>query len=356
MKNRLKKILYPVLAVIMILSLSACSGGGTSSSSNSSNSSVPAPASGKSYALKFSATDAADSVYDKMVIQPLQQKLKEKSGGRLSLEVYYSSSLSKQGQNLEAIKKGTVDMAVDILAMYAGQYPYTELLNTPSINLGGTEAFTKTTSDYAKAYPEKGLEDFVIISRFSGGTFGILSVDKPVTKASDLKGMALRAAPSQIPWFKGMGASATMIPISDLYESLKLSVIKGAYTTLGAINVFKLQEVTNYFTPLTMCGGDQVIAMSKPLYDSMPADLKAVIDEVSKEMVDVGINYIKAVEQATMDQIKKSNPKFKFVEVEDAQSFVDAGAPMLDAKAKEINGKGLDGAGALKWLESHAVK
>ena len=353
MKNgMIKRLLYLALAAVMVLALSAC---GTKSNSDASK--PPASAdTGKSYVLKFSANDAKDGTYDKLVIQPLQKMLTEKSGGKLTLEIYYSSSLAKQGQCLDGIKNGVVDMGVDVLTMYAGQYPYTELLGTPGIPLGDPETFTHLVQDYAKAFPEKGLEDFVIVTRFCSGTFGLLSVDKPWTTASDLKGVTMRATPNFIPWWQAMGASATMIPMSDMYESFKLSVIKGAHTTIGAIEAFKFYEVTNNFTTLTMCGGDQVIAMSKSLYDSLPADLQKVIDETSKEMLDVCINYVKTAEQNTIDMVKTENPKFQFVQAEDVKGFSDAATPLLDAKAAELDGKGLKGTEALKWLQDHAVK
>jgi TRAP-type C4-dicarboxylate transport system substrate-binding protein len=355
MINRMiKRILYLALTAVMVLSLSAC---GATSSTKPGASGAPASSEiGKSYVLRFSANDAKDSTYDKLIIQPLQQKLQEKSGGRLSLEIYYSSSLAKQGQCLDGIKNGTVDMGVDVLTMYAGQYPYTELLGTPGIPLGDPETFTHLVQDYAKAFPEEGLANFVMISRFSSGTFGLLSTDKPWTKASDLAGKTMRATPNFIPWWQALGASATMIPMSDMYESFKLSVIKGAHTTIGAIDAFKFYEVTNGFTSLTMCGGDQVIAMSKPLYDSLPADLKQVIDDTSKEMLEVCIDYVKKSEQLTIEKVQAANPKFQFAEAEDIKGFSDAAMPLLEAKAAELDGKGLKGSEALKWLQDHAVE
>ena len=357
-----KRTLSLVFALLICLSLGACNGSKTAAdtpapagTTASGSPAAPQAASGESYVLKFSANDPAESTYDKLVIQILQKKLEEQSNGRLSLEVYYSSSLAKQGECLSAIKSGTVDMGVDTPAMYPGEYLYTELFGTPGINLGNPEQATRTLQEYMKEYPDKGMEDFKIICRFSSGTFGLLSADKPITKASDLKGMSIRASSQLMPWYEAMGASATFIPMGDLYESLKLSVIKGAHTTVGGTYAFGLQEVTNYFTTLTMCNGDQVIAMSKELYESMPADLKTVIDNVSAEMVDVAISYIFATEEETMKNINGSNPKFKFVEIEDTKSFLDAAMTTLTDKAKALDDAGLDGSGALKWLQAHVA-
>jgi TRAP-type C4-dicarboxylate transport system substrate-binding protein len=358
--------------MIMVLAFCACSGSNSAGSSSApastsaassgtsttapASTSTPAPAPEETYTIKFSSNDAAGSLYDELIIQPLQQKLSDKTGGKISLEVYYGSSLSKQGECLDGIKKGTVDMGVDVMTMYAGQYPYAELMGTPGINLGNIEQVTHTTLDYMKAYPDKELSNFKIIARFSSGTFGILTVDKQVTKAADLKGMSVRATSNFIPWYGAMGASGTFIPLSDLYQSLKLSVIGGAHTTVSAIYTFGRQEVTGYYTTLTMCCGEQCIAMSKSLYDSMPAEYQEAIDEISDEMTDVAINFVKVSEKDTMDNINKSNPNFKFVELTDIQGFLDAAASMLQEKEQELNKAGLDGTGALEWLQARSVK
>jgi hypothetical protein len=210
--------------------------------------------SGESYVLKFSANDPADSTYDKLVIQILQQKLEEKSNGRLALEVYYSSSLAKQGECLDAIKNGTVDMGVDIPAMYPGQFLYTELFGSPGINLGNAEEVTYTMAAYMEAFPESGMEDFKIICRFSSGTFGLLSADKPITKVSDLA--ACRSVrPAADAMVRGDGRERDVYPMATCTNRSTVRHRRRAHA-VGRHVRLRVQEVANYFTPLTMMNGD----------------------------------------------------------------------------------------------------
>jgi TRAP-type C4-dicarboxylate transport system substrate-binding protein len=96
--------------------------------------------------------------------------------------------------------------------------------------------------------------------------------------------------------------------------------------------------------------------MSKARYESLPADLRAVIDEVSADLLDVCIEYTESEQNDAYNEISEINPNFKKVEIEDMQSFIDTATPVIQAKADELDANGYDGAGAYKWLQEHAVQ
>jgi TRAP-type C4-dicarboxylate transport system substrate-binding protein len=146
------------------------------------------------------------------------------------------------------------------------------------------------------------------------------------------------------------------MPPGDIYESMKLSVIDGAHTSLMGVYDFSLYEVGKYYTVLPMSSGDQLIAMSRSLYDSMSPDLQAVIDEVSDAMLPLCTAYVDARETEAKANILEKSPDFTFVEITDASGFEAAAASLLEAKAKELDDAGLDGAGALQWLKDHSVQ
>jgi TRAP-type C4-dicarboxylate transport system substrate-binding protein len=365
-KQHFRKLLIVVLALVVAFAFSAC-GGNDKADTGTANQDAgdasdaadagDAGDSGQKYVLKFSTNDSADSNMDKGVIQPLQKLLEDKSNGQISLEVFYSSSLANMGTCLEGMKNGQVDMGFDVLTMYPGQYLYTELLGTPGIQLGSGEDYGNMLKEYIAAYPETGLDDFKIIARFTSGAFGDVT-KKAVKTVADLKGLTLRASTNFSPWYEAMGASATMMPPGDIYEGMKLSVIDGAHTSLMGVFAFSLFEVADYYTTLPMTNGDQLIAMSKTLYDSMSPDLQKIIDEVADEMLPLCSEYVTGMEATAKDNIISKNDKFEFIELapDAAAAFSAAAEPLLEAKAKELDDAGLDGTGALAWLKDHAVK
>lgn len=347
-----KKKLSVVLVIIMIavVAFSGCS----KSDNNSASSEGGDP--GKVYTIKVSTADAEGSAYDLGILQPMKKMLDEKSNGQLQLEIYYSASLSKQGETLNDIRSGVLEMGADVLTFYPGEYMYTELFGTPGINVGGLKEVSEVFNEYAKEFPEQGLEDFVIMVRWASGTFCYIDAKDPVSKVADLKGKTLRATPNFIPWYAEMGASGTFMPITEVYEGLKLNVIDGAHATIQGTYTFSLQEVTNTMTTLPMVNGDQLIALSRSYYDSLPADLQKVIDEVQAEMLPIAIDAWVKDEENAKKIILEGNPDFQFIEISDADmpGFMDAANGLLEAKAKELNDAGLDGTGALAWLRERS--
>ena len=353
-----KQSLSMVLAVIMLIALCACGGttsGGNTGGGTTGGGSAPA-SSGEVYTLSLSINDPQGSLLDEHFVTPLQDLLDQKTGNRIKLDVYYSNSLSGMGNTLDGVKSGLVDIGYDVLTFYPGTYPYTELYGTPGLNLGGFEGFSRVLQDYAKAFPEPALDPFVIIARFAFGDFGILTANKPVTTIDDVKGMTVRTTTNFIPWYESMGVSCVTLPMGEVYESLRLSVIDGVHTSVGSLQAFRLAEISSYYTLFTMCCGDSVFAMSRDLYNSMDAELQKAIDEICVEMFEIGIQFAYTSTEVTMNFCKEINPDFEFLQVADTAPFVEAAQTELLRKAAELDAAGHDGTGALEWLRARAVK
>ena len=377
----MKKTLSILLALVLILALCACgdktpqpapaspppaSGNTPSNQTDNSQPAAPAPAPAnpaqpapaspdKVYTFSFSVADPKGSLEDQYFVIPFQNLLDEKTGGRVKLDVYYGSTLAGQGTTLDAIRNGVCDMGQDVCAMYPGQFLYNELLGTPGFDFGGYENFSRVANEFSDVFYDKAMDSFVLIARFAFGDFGICTTKAPVYTPADMKGLMVRTSSQVIPWYEAMGASATFLPMSDVYESLRLSVINGVHTSVGSLYAFKLAEVSNYYTSLPMHCGDSVFVMSRDLYDTLPADLQAALDEVFAQMLDIGLNFAAETQQITMDTSLDMNPNFQFIEPTDVDGFVQAALPLVMAKVAELNAAGLDGDGAYNWLMAHTV-
>jgi len=345
-----KVLILISLVLVIFLTLTACSESSKSSGNNTSTSAD------KKYILSFASNVNTGSNRNVMVEEVLKKKLEEKSNGRLTLQIYPSSTLAAQNEMLDALKKGTADAGYINGTMFAGQFPYTELFGTPGLNFGNIEHADKVLREYTKEFVEKGYNDFKIIARYSVGTMGLITI-KPVAKYEDVKGMSIRATSNLMPFFKAMGANCVSLPAADIYESIKLHVINGACTGLNGIANYRLAEVANAVTPLNMLNGDQMIVVSMNAYNHLPADLQKVVDQVSEEMADVLTKYTIFEQNGAIAQAQKTNPNFKVVELspEEEAKFTAAGAPLLEKKAAELDAAGLQGTDALKWLKSQQV-
>jgi TRAP-type C4-dicarboxylate transport system substrate-binding protein len=115
----------------------------------------------------------------------------------------------------------------------------------------------------------------------------IFTKNKPVTKIEDLRGMKVRGPTATVTkMLANMGATPVGMPVPQVPEALSKGVIDGAVIPYEVAPGLKVNELTKYASE-TPKGSPAlyttffVVPMNKARYDSLPADLKAVIDKNS---------------------------------------------------------------------------
>ena len=115
-----------------------------------------------------------------------------------------------------------------------------------------------------------------------GHAGGVVHTNRPVKTMSDLKGMKIRS-PTRLAGegLKALGANGIPMPIPQVPEALAQRVIDGCVVPWEVVPALKVNELVKNDTEID--NADLLIttfifAMNKPKYDSLPADLKAVID------------------------------------------------------------------------------
>ena len=100
----------------------------------------------------------------------------------------------------------------------------------------------------------------------------------------DLKGLKVRG-PTRIgaKFLTALGAVPVQMPLPQVPESISKGVIDGAMVPWEGVPPIKLQEIAKYHTDTAaeaprMSNTTFVIAMNQAKYDSLPPDLKKVID------------------------------------------------------------------------------
>ena len=104
----MKKTLSLILAAAMIVTLFAGFG------------SRPAAADDAEYTIMFASTSPEGSAKNEKIELVLKQKLEEKSGGRLTMDIYSSNTLAGSGEMLDALTNGIANMGWFLCPVYQG--------------------------------------------------------------------------------------------------------------------------------------------------------------------------------------------------------------------------------------------
>jgi len=108
--------------------------------------------------------------------------------------------------------------------------------------------------------------------------------NKQVKTLDDVKGLKVRG-PTRIgaKFLTALGATPVQMPLPQVPESVSKGVIDGAMVPWEGVPPIKLQEIAKYHTD-TAAGAPRmsntifVIAMNEAKYNSLPPDVKKVID------------------------------------------------------------------------------
>ena len=169
------------------------------------------------------------------------------------------------------------------------------------------------------------------------GARGLSNAKHEVKKPSDLKGLKIRVMQSDlyIKLFEAFGANPTPMSFSDLYTGLQQGTVDGQDNSPMLTYVNKFYEVQKYYSTIDTVYAQCVMVCNKEFMESLPEDLKAIIDEGSAEyLVKYQRENALAQEEEYLKDIKDAG--LKVTEIKDKSEWKKAAQPVYDWMKKEV--------------------
>ena len=122
---------------------------------------------------------------------------------------------------------------------------------------------------------------------FSDAGFRQLTTNKKVETLDDLKGQKVRTMTNQyhIAYWNALGASATPMQFTEVFMALQQNTIDGEENPYMNIVGNNIQEVQKYVVETNHLGHIITFFMNNDLYQSLPDNTKALVDECAAEAV-----------------------------------------------------------------------
>ncbi|WP_417684123.1 TRAP transporter substrate-binding protein [Roseibium sp.] len=297
----------------------------------------------------------------RMMLEPWAKSVEEASGGRIKVEIFPSMSLGGKPPELyRQARDGVVDIVWTVLGYTPGVFPRTEVFELPTIHGGSAKDTTVAISNSWDLIKDDFKDIKPILIHVHGGQVFHM-VDKAVRSPADLEGMKIRTPSRTGGWIiEALGAEPVGMPVPDLPQALSKGVVAGALVPFEIVAPLKLQELTAHSTqgPNSLRFGTStfMIGMNMDRYNSLPDDLKKVIDDHS--MANIAETY-----GAVWDQIEEGGKKLisdngELITLSDEEygAFEAAMAPVVDKWIAEATGNGMDGAGMVETARAAVAK
>jgi TRAP-type C4-dicarboxylate transport system substrate-binding protein len=217
-------------------------------------------------------------------IEPWAQKVMDESGGRIKVEIYPAMQLGGAPPTLyDQVKDGVVDIVWTLTSYTPGRFPETEALELPFMTPTSGEAASRAAWTFVQENAMERFGDVHLIAVHMHGPGVIHKKGPPITSMDDFRGLKLRG-PSRLSskLLESLGATPVSMPVPAFPEALSKGVVDGGVIPFEVVPALKVEELVDSHTRI---GGDTamynvtfIFAMNKARYESLPADLRAVID------------------------------------------------------------------------------
>ena len=237
--------------------------------------------------LKFHTFMAPQSNVWKSMLLPWMEKVEKDSGGRIRFEKYPAMQLGGTPLQLyDQARDGVVDVVWTLQGNTPGRFPRYEVFELPFM-LTNAEATSRAYWEYTQTCAQGEIKDTQLIAVNVHGPGMFHSRTKPIRTVDDLKGMKVRGPTRTITRMLGaLGATPVGMPLPQIPDAMSKGVIDAAVIPWEVTTAVKVDELAKFHSEFDPSVGGLyttafVIVMNKPKYDSLPADLKAVIDRNS---------------------------------------------------------------------------
>ena len=277
-------------------------------------------------------------------------KVEKESGGRIKFEGYPAMQLGGTPVQLyDQAKDGVVDIIWTLPGNTAGRFPRVEVFELPFM-MTNAEATSKAYWEYVQTVAADEFKDTQVLALQVHGPGMFHTKEKQIKTAADLKGLKMRGPTRQITKMLGyLGATPVGMPLPGIPDALSKGTIDGAVIPWEVVPSVKMHELTKFHSEFEPSGGALytttfVMAMNKAKYNSLPPDLKKIIDNNSGLETS---GWLGKVQQAgdvagRQSAVDRKNTIYT-IPATDAQEFRRKAALVEVEWMEDMNKRGFDG-------------
>lgn len=266
----MKKILRFSFVILFSLLLVACSNNGENKPAQENSGSDGEV---KTYRL---ATDAALDYPTTKALTKFSELVKEKSNGKIVIDVYESSILGDEVSYLEQLQVGTIDFAKLSLGTIGGLYNDLQVFNLPFLFKNSDEMWKVLESEIGnkvlnglKSYSIQGLG-------FTDNGSRCFYTTHEVKSIADFSKKNIRVQQNELMMnmVKNLGGNPINVAANEVYSALQTGVADGGENNINIILSDSLYEVAPYVILDNHTTGFDIICVNLDLWNKFSDDEK----------------------------------------------------------------------------------
>jgi C4-dicarboxylate-binding protein DctP len=235
--------------------------------------------------IKFSHVVSADTPKGKGAIK-FKELAEARTKGKVKVEVYANSQLYKDGEELQMLQLGSVQMLAPSVSKFGplGAREF-ELFDLPYIFDNRDELHRVTQGKVGQALFKKLEAKGILGLAYWDNGFKEMSANKPLRMPADFRGLKMRIQSSKVldSQMRALGATPQVMAFSEVYQALQTGVVDGTENPASNLYTQKMNEVQKFVTLSDHGVIEYAVVVNKKFWEELPADVRAGLESAMKE-------------------------------------------------------------------------
>ena len=287
------------------------------------------------------------------------KRVGERTKYTLELSEHWAGSVAKLGEELESVEIGILDMGALITPfeptkMYIHNFAY----NVPfyvSDPRAAARVHVKLFKEFPAFKNELRKYNQIYLGAGAVGDYG-LNTTFPLRKTGDALNHKIAAAGPNLPFISGVGAVPVQGNLNEAYSGLQTGVYEGWIMMPGSIVGFKLYEIAKHYTEMNFgaVNGVLVLTINSKVWDKLPQEVRAILQEVGDEYTVKEADYIVDVTKQAMKVLKDNGTNIYIMPSEEKVKWAKKLINLPKKFAKEADAKGLPGTAIMRAVMKYS--
>jgi C4-dicarboxylate-binding protein DctP len=258
--------------------------------------------------IKFSHVVAVDTPKGKGA-EYFKKLAEERTKGRVKIEIYPNSQLYKDGEEMEALQLGSVQMLAPSVAKFGplGAREF-EVFDLPYIFDSFADLHKVTDGAVGKKLFKKLETKSIAGLAFWDNGFKDFSANRALRLPADVKGLKMRIQSSNVldAEIRALGGLPQKMAFSEVYQGLQTGVVDGTENPPSNFYTQKMHEVQKFLTLTDHGVIEYAVIANKPFWDGLPADIRTTLEGAMKDATKFANDIAKKENDDALEGVRKS--------------------------------------------------
>lgn len=279
--------------------------------------------------------DTSHPVHEAMAF--MAERLAQKSGGTMRIDIYPSQQLGTERESLELLQIGSLGMTKVSSSVLEGFAPTFKVLGIPFLFRDEAHRFGVLEGPVGQELLE-GLQQYRLrgLAFYDAGSRSFYTVKRPVNTPDDLAGLKVRVqeSPIAVQMVNTLGAAATPISYGEVFTALQQGVVDGAENNPPSFHTSRHYEVAKFYTLDEHTAVPDVLLVSMELWEDLDPQQRQWLQQAADESAELQKQLWREATELALRTVQEAGVQLIRP---DKATFRDKARPMLDAYARDPN-------------------